>query len=485
MMLSSFHSYLSLLFFIVYGLVFQVHELHSALLKVMGPPGPVIMAMGEDAVLPCRFSPAQSTQDMEVTWFREQLLPFVHRYKGGRDQSGNQMLEYVGRTELWKDGLAKGSVNLTIFRVQLSDRGNYTCLVVNGSDYDQAVVELQVTASGSVPLVALERYQDGGIRVSCRSAGWYPRPQVLWRDPHGQHLPSLSESVTQDQSSLFAVESSIILTRGTKQNVSCWVRHVLDGQERGSAFYISDPFFHDAHPWIIALGIISVAVVALIILAVYLFKIKGKREEQIAMRDAALRDRDAEIEKQAEELVWRRYAVPIEKVKVVLDSDTAQSCLVLSDGCKSVRREEKPQDVPDNPKRFQPWRCVLGREGFTSGRCYWEVEVEDAGGWAVGVCREDVKRKDELVINPEEGFWAVAKWEGRFQALTSPGRTFLSEIQSPKRIRVFLDYEEGRVSFFSVDENIPIFTFQETSFEGKPVYPWFWLGSGTRLKVWP
>ncbi|OPJ67983.1 butyrophilin subfamily 1 member A1 [Patagioenas fasciata monilis] len=155
MMLSSFHSYLSLLFFIVYGLVFQVHELHSALLKVMGPPGPVIMAMGEDAVLPCRFSPAQSTQDMEVTWFREQLLPFVHRYKGGRDQSGNQMLEYVGRTELWKDGLAKGSVNLTIFRVQLSDRGNYTCLVVNGSDYDQAVVELQVTGLYSVLLTPL------------------------------------------------------------------------------------------------------------------------------------------------------------------------------------------------------------------------------------------------------------------------------------------------------------------------------------------
>ncbi|KAK2542050.1 butyrophilin subfamily 1 member A1 [Columba livia] len=292
MMLSSFHSCFSLPAFIVYGLVFQVHELHSAPLKVMGPPGPVIVAVGEDAVLPCRFSPAQSTQDMEVTWYREQLASFVHRYKGGRDQNWNQMLEYVGRTELWKDGLAKGSVNLKIIDVQLSDRGNYTCFVVNGSDYDQAVVELKVTVSGSVPLIALERYQDGGIRVSCRSAGWYPRPQVLWRDPHGQHLPSLSESVTQDQSSLFAVESSIILTRGTKQNVSCWVRHVLDGQERGSEFYISDPFFHNAHPFIIALGIVSVAVVALIIFAVYLFKIK-------AMRDAALRDRDAEIEAHA------------------------------------------------------------------------------------------------------------------------------------------------------------------------------------------
>ncbi|XP_065508699.1 butyrophilin subfamily 1 member A1-like [Caloenas nicobarica] len=485
MMLSSFLRCLALPAFIAYGLVFQVHELHSAPLKVMGPPGPVTVAMGEDAVLPCRLTPVQSTQDMEVTWFREQLLPFVLCYQGGQYQYQDQMLQYEGRTELWKDGLAEGSVNSKIFDVQLSDRGNYTCFVLNGSDYDEAVVELKVTASGSAPLVALERYQDGGIRVSCRSAGWYPRPQVLWRDPHGQHLPSLSESVTQDQSSLFAVESSIILTRGTKQNFSCWVRHVLDGQEHGSAFYISDPFFRNAHPWIIALSMALVVLVAVLIIIVYLFKIKGKHEEQIAMQEAALRDRDAEIENKAEELAWRRYAVPIEEVKVVLDSDTAHHTLVLSDDCKSVRRQVETIEVPDNPKRFDVMFCVLGYEGFTSGRCYWEVEVEDGEEWTVGICREDVKRKGTIPFKPEEGFWAVGQCLGCIQALMSPCWISLSEIQTPKRIRVSLCYEEGRVSFFSVDENIPIFTFPQTSFEGKTVYPWFWVGAGTRLKVWP
>ncbi|NXW88501.1 BT3A3 protein, partial [Alopecoenas beccarii] len=69
------------------------------------------------------------------------------------------------------------------------------------------------------------------------------------------------------------------------------------------------------------------------------------------------------------------------------------------------------------------------------------------------------------------------------QALTSPNRTFLSKIPAPKRIRVFLDYEEGRVAFFHVDKNIPIFTFPPTSFEGKTVYPCFYLGGGTCLKV--
>ncbi|XP_049665051.1 butyrophilin subfamily 1 member A1-like isoform X3 [Accipiter gentilis] len=479
-----------------------------ALLNVTGPPGPIAVAMGEDVVLPCRFSPEQRAQDTEVIWFREHFSPFVHRYKEGQDQYGEQMLQYQGRTELLKDGLAKGSVDLKIFHVQLSDRGNYTCFIRRDLDYDDAVVELKVTASGSAPLIALERYQDGGIRVTCRSAGWYPQPQVLWQDPHGQHLPSLSEKVTQDKSGLFAAESSIILTRGTNQKLSCSVRHVLHSQEQGSAFYISDPFFQNAHPWMTALCVVLVAVVILLIIAAYLFKIKGKHEQKIAMQAAALQDRDAEIEKQAEELgeccspsytgdlsvgpfchlgfaSWRKYAVPIEEVKVVLDPDTAHCDLVLSDDCKSVKREDTLQDLPDIPERFNPWRCVLGREGFTSGRYYWEVEVVDGGGWTVGVSRQDVKRKGDIEFKPEQGIWALGQWAGHFQALTSPNRTLLPEIQTPKRIRVSLDYEEGRVTFFSVDEEIPIFTFPLASFEGISVHPWVWLGPGTWLKMWP
>ncbi|KGL72257.1 Butyrophilin subfamily 1 member A1, partial [Tinamus guttatus] len=160
---------------------------------------------------------------------------------------------------------------------------------------------------------------------------------------------------------------------------------------------------------------------------------------------------------------------------VILDPDTAHCDLVLTDDCKSVTRKDVPQNLPDIPARFMPWRCVLGREGFTSGRYYWEVEVEDGGGWTVGVSREDVRRKGDIEFKPEEGIWAVGKWAGQFQALTSPQRTFFSEIRSPKRIRVSLDYEEGRVAFFSVDEKTPVFTFPLVPFNGIRIFPWVWL----------
>lgn len=96
-------------------------------------------------MLPCRYSPEQTARDLDVIWFREHLSPFVHRYKGGQDQYGEQMPQYRGRTELLKDGLNKGHVDLKIFHVQLSDRGSYTCFVGVDSDYNEVVMELQVT----------------------------------------------------------------------------------------------------------------------------------------------------------------------------------------------------------------------------------------------------------------------------------------------------------------------------------------------------
>ncbi|XP_051666643.1 butyrophilin subfamily 1 member A1-like isoform X1 [Manacus candei] len=453
-------------------------------LTVTAPPGPITVAKGEDVLLPCRFSPGHNAQDTEVTWFREQFLPFVHRYKWGQDQFGEQMVQYQGRTELGKDDLAKGSADLRIFHVQPSDTGNYTCFVQRGSDYDDALVELKVTASGSAPLMALERYEHGGIRVACRSAGWYPRPRVLWHDPHGRHLPSLSENATQDKNGLFAAESSIILTRAGNQELSCSVQHLPHTAGQGSALYVSDPFFQDAHPWKIALSVVLVAVVALLIITVYLFKIKGKQQKEIGKQQKEIGKLQKEIEEQAQELAWRRHAVPIEAENVALDPDTAHCELVLSDNGKSVKRLDTRHDLPDTPERFNVCHCVLGCEGFTSGRHYWEVKVENAGGWIVGIFREDVRRKGYIEFKPEKGIWAVGK-HTVMKAFTSPSPTQFPEIKAPRRIRVSLDYEMGLVSFFSVDEGIPIFVFPRVSFGGKKVHPWVSLGPETCLKMWP
>ncbi|XP_065271178.1 tripartite motif-containing protein 10-like [Emys orbicularis] len=169
----------------------------------------------------------------------------------------------------------------------------------------------------------------------------------------------------------------------------------------------------------------------------------------------------------------------MDKANVTLDPDTAHPDLIVSADRKSVRCGDRWQDLPNNPERFDTERCVLGCQGFTSGRHYWEVEVEvEGGGFCfVGVARESVSRKGEISFNPEQGIWAVECDEDQYWALTSPvQRIPFPPSRAPHRIRVCLDYERGRVAFFDAGRRDPIVTFPPASFAGERIRPFFWVG---------
>ncbi|XP_032997379.1 zinc finger protein RFP-like isoform X1 [Lacerta agilis] len=155
-----------------------------------------------------------------------------------------------------------------------------------------------------------------------------------------------------------------------------------------------------------------------------------------------------------------------EWVNITLDTDTANPQIIISEDRKSARWDVTRTDVPHNPKRFKSSCCVLGCEGFTSGRHYWEVNVEDGGIWAVGVARASVRRKIELKLTPEEGIWALQGDFGQYQALTTPV-TPLSPLCTPRRIRVFLDYERGQVEFLNADTKDSVFIFPSASFSDR------------------
>ncbi|CAM5157292.1 unnamed protein product, partial [Eretmochelys imbricata] len=160
-------------------------------------------------------------------------------------------------------------------------------------------------------------------------------------------------------------------------------------------------------------------------------------------------------------------------VDVTLDPDTAHPNLLLSEDRKHVRHGDTQQDLPDNPERFDCCHCVLGAEGFTGGRCYWEVEVGDMTDWMLGVCRESVSRKGWIILTTENGYWAMWLWDGEYKVLTSP-RTSLPVSIRPSRVGIFLDYEAGEVSFYNVTDRSHLFTFTGT-FSGA-LHPYFCPG---------
>uniref|UniRef100_A0A8C3XLV6 Zinc finger protein RFP-like n=1 Tax=Chelydra serpentina TaxID=8475 RepID=A0A8C3XLV6_CHESE len=156
----------------------------------------------------------------------------------------------------------------------------------------------------------------------------------------------------------------------------------------------------------------------------------------------------------------REPTVHRSETNVTLDPDTAHPQLVLSEDRKSVSLGDTCQDLPNNPERFDSWACVLGYKGFTSGRHCWEVQVGAGRHWAVGVARESVGRKGRISRSPEGGIWAVQRWGGQYEALTS-AVTPLPRRQVPTRIRVCLDCDRGHVTFINAVDEAPIFTFPQ------------------------
>ncbi|XP_053148524.1 E3 ubiquitin-protein ligase TRIM39-like isoform X2 [Hemicordylus capensis] len=175
------------------------------------------------------------------------------------------------------------------------------------------------------------------------------------------------------------------------------------------------------------------------------------------------------------------------KENITLDPDTAHPELILSEDLKSVRKGDTEQDLPNSPKRFDFRPCVLGRERFTSGKHWWEVEVEneneEGAMWAVGVAAESVRRKGKFTfkLNPNERIWAVGMIADEFMAFTSEW-TPLAFKHDIRKIRVSLDYEEGCVEFFDADTDDQIFTFTLSLFSGERILPYFWVGYKSRLK---
>ncbi|XP_075774236.1 butyrophilin subfamily 3 member A2-like isoform X2 [Pelodiscus sinensis] len=277
---------------IIFFLMLCVPGLDSARFSVIGPDHPVTAVVGGHIVLPCHLSPNMSVENMEVRWFRHELTPFVHLYRHGEEEFGQQMPEYRDRTVLLTDGIADGNVDLVILNVRPSDEGQYRCSVQDGDFQEEAVLELEVAVSGSAPQISMEGYQDGGILMVCHLAGWYPEPEVLWRDLSGQLLSSSVETKSRDAQGLFEIKSSLVVTERSNQNVSCSVRSARFSLEKDpSTFYMSDSFFPRASPWMVGWSVTLVILLPFVCLACFLFRLTGKIRTELEWR-RALRDAD-------------------------------------------------------------------------------------------------------------------------------------------------------------------------------------------------
>uniref|UniRef100_G1PSI4 E3 ubiquitin-protein ligase TRIM41 n=1 Tax=Myotis lucifugus TaxID=59463 RepID=G1PSI4_MYOLU len=210
----------------------------------------------------------------------------------------------------------------------------------------------------------------------------------------------------------------------------------------------------------------------------------------------------------------RMFCQAAREVDLTLDPDTAHPALMLSPDRRGVRLAERRQEVADHSKCFSADCCVLGAQGFRSGRHYWEVEVGGRRGWAVGAARESSRHREKvgsggssvgigdassssrhhhrrrrLHLPPQpllqREVWCVGTNGKRYQAQSSTEQTLLSPSERPRRFGVYLDYEAGRLGFYNAETLAHVHTFS-AAFLGERVFPFFRVFSkGTRIKLCP
>ncbi|KAL0983727.1 hypothetical protein UPYG_G00131940 [Umbra pygmaea] len=455
-------------------IIFLLHIIHSESVKfdVFGPTDLIVAEAGDDIILPCYLKPNISAEDMTVDWRNLDFLDEpVYRYQNGKNILEDQIQSYRGRTSLFKEELRRGNTSLKLTRVQGTDEGTYKCLIESKSWYDDTKIQVFVKAVGSRPVVSIEGHRDGGMGLLCESEGWHPEPELVWLDSKGVSLSDGRPETHRDLNGFYTVRQQVIVQETDTNRFTCRVLQRQINVEVETEVHVpSELLFDYTSPWrrsfivSCSLGIIIVIGLSLAVYCTF-----RKKDEHIGHLKQQHDEHIGHLQQQHVFESIRRHAVD-----VILDPDTAHSNLILSDDGKQVYHSYIKQDLPDNPERFNHCFSVLCKEGFCSGRFYYEVQVMEKNDWFLGVARESVNRKGKITLRPDNGFWTVILRDGEYKALTDIDVT-LPLREKPQKVGVFVDYEEGQVSFYNVEARCLIYSFTGFTFTEK-LYPYFYPG---------
>ncbi|XP_035287667.1 finTRIM family, member 83 isoform X1 [Anguilla anguilla] len=161
--------------------------------------------------------------------------------------------------------------------------------------------------------------------------------------------------------------------------------------------------------------------------------------------------------------------------QLTLDPSTAYRQLYLSRGNRKAALKRDAQSYSDNAHRFDSLPQVLCKEALSRGAYYWEVEWSGEGA-ALGVTYKGIKRTgygDGARIGYNRKSWSLFCSDSSYSARHNKDQT---EINAPysSRIGVFLDYDAGTLSFYSVTDTMSLIHKFQTTFN-ETLYPGFWV----------
>ncbi|XP_060707047.1 erythroid membrane-associated protein-like isoform X2 [Hemiscyllium ocellatum] len=390
---------------------------------VKGPDYPTVAHLGADVVLNCSVVFHREESKLQVEW--------------SRPESGAQVLvcddilegpcrDFGGGAQHFEGELASGNVSIRLQEVKVSDAGKYQCTVTSSSHSSHTSLELSIVAVGTKPSLSIRQLSTNSLEYTCQSEGWFPEPDVVWKDSDGRNLlPQSTLARGRGKQQLYDVKVHYRATGDLPSAVTCIIHNSLNNVKEVATGRVND-FLPRAQ-----------------------FRVS--------------------------ETEWSR--IQSYTVSLTLDPDTANPWLVLMESGTSVQDGEARQaGVRDNPERFQISHCVLASRGFSSGQHYWEVEVGRKEAWDLGLATQSVNRKAKVRGVPNAGHWSLSRL-GRteYQAVDwSPQPQPVELGPELTVVGVYLRYSQGRLSFFDAERRLHLHTFVANFSER--VYPFFCPG---------
>ncbi|XP_075066693.1 E3 ubiquitin/ISG15 ligase TRIM25-like [Mixophyes fleayi] len=153
-----------------------------------------------------------------------------------------------------------------------------------------------------------------------------------------------------------------------------------------------------------------------------------------------------------------------EPIDILLDVNTAANNIHVTDDRETASVSDINQNHPETPERFQCDQVISTRR-FSSGRHYWDVDVNKSVSWRVGMCYPSIDRRgDQSLIGGNNKSWCLCmrRWynnqyemyNSKYSVIHDSEEIQLSDIIPCDRVRIYLDYEAGQMSFYSLCDPI-------------------------------
>ncbi|XP_042667179.1 butyrophilin subfamily 1 member A1-like [Centrocercus urophasianus] len=480
---------------------------------------PSVALVGEQVTLSCQLTP-RILSNASVLWYKEEKERDAPLCSSSSLDGEVEQCQHEEQCRI-KGRWERRRFLLTIQKAQIADSGVYICVVSGNAVSQKAVTHLDIIAIGNKPALVKDQQEESLCRYTCNSKGWYPKPQVIWTTYGGgkKHM-EIKTSVTWSETELFVVQS-IMAVPCDDVDVKCVIMLIKEKinqtgehlssltktsilEEKYNIFAIeSSDEIHGGHLAPSDLTTNGESYLHIVqqsgnhdwLWILYLFCFITAIEELHAQRRAG-EDAQKETLKKIEQLLAQRKAeedaeketlkkenellrAQRHKVDVTLDADTAHPRLQVSEDGKSVTDTGVIRRVPSKEERFDSHTFLLAKEGYTSGRHYWEVDVGKKLNWNLGVAQETVTRKETVALSPENGFWVIGLADGQEYWAHSDPWTRLTVSGRPQKIGIFLDISSKKLSFFNVHQKKMMYVFSFVNYHSQNVklFPFFSTGS--------